>query len=123
MSVFEIEGGVPLRGTVRASGNKNAILPMIAAAMLTDQEVVLEVAEKVRMKFTRFQRSVSDKVDLKAGIRVPGKPLVIHSNNCASVCAPGMACCIRFAGRGFMVMPTGPSPLPDAPWHGTQLTA
>jgi UDP-N-acetylglucosamine 1-carboxyvinyltransferase len=42
MSLFEIEGGVPLRGTVRASGNKNAILPMIAACLLTDQEVVLD---------------------------------------------------------------------------------
>ncbi len=42
MSTFEIEGGVPLRGTVRASGNKNAILPMIAACLLTDQEVVLD---------------------------------------------------------------------------------
>ena len=42
MSTFEIEGGVALRGTVRASGNKNAILPMIAACILTDQEVVLE---------------------------------------------------------------------------------
>jgi UDP-N-acetylglucosamine 1-carboxyvinyltransferase len=41
MSVFEIEGGTPLRGTVRASGNKNAILPMIAATMLTDQPVEL----------------------------------------------------------------------------------
>lgn len=42
MSIFVIEGGVPLRGTVRASGNKNAILPMIAACILTDQEVVLD---------------------------------------------------------------------------------
>jgi UDP-N-acetylglucosamine 1-carboxyvinyltransferase len=42
MSTFEIEGGVPLRGTIRASGNKNAILPMIAACLLTDQEVVLD---------------------------------------------------------------------------------
>jgi UDP-N-acetylglucosamine 1-carboxyvinyltransferase len=42
MSTFEIEGGVPLRGTIKASGNKNAILPMIAACILTDQEVVLE---------------------------------------------------------------------------------
>ena len=42
MSIFEIEGGVPLRGTVRASGNKNAILPMIAACILTDQEVILD---------------------------------------------------------------------------------
>jgi UDP-N-acetylglucosamine 1-carboxyvinyltransferase len=42
MSIFEIEGGVPLRGTVRVSGNKNAILPMIAACILTDQEMILE---------------------------------------------------------------------------------
>ncbi len=42
MSTFEIEGGIPLRGTIKASGNKNAILPMIAACILTDQEVVLE---------------------------------------------------------------------------------
>lgn len=42
MSTFEIEGGVPLRGTVRASGNKNAILPMIAACILTDQEMILD---------------------------------------------------------------------------------
>ncbi|MDP2369019.1 UDP-N-acetylglucosamine 1-carboxyvinyltransferase [Rhodoferax sp.] len=42
MSTFEIEGGIPLRGTVRASGNKNAILPMIAACILTDQAVILE---------------------------------------------------------------------------------
>jgi UDP-N-acetylglucosamine 1-carboxyvinyltransferase len=42
MSTFEIEGGIALRGTVRASGNKNAILPMIAACILTDQEMVLD---------------------------------------------------------------------------------
>ena len=42
MSIFEIEGGVPLRGTVRVSGNKNAILPMIAACILTDQAMILE---------------------------------------------------------------------------------
>jgi UDP-N-acetylglucosamine 1-carboxyvinyltransferase len=47
MSTFEIEGGVPLRGTVRASGNKNAILPMIAACILTDQEMVLENAPDI----------------------------------------------------------------------------
>jgi UDP-N-acetylglucosamine 1-carboxyvinyltransferase len=42
MSTFIIEGGVPLKGTVRASGNKNAILPIIAACLLTDQEMVLD---------------------------------------------------------------------------------
>jgi UDP-N-acetylglucosamine 1-carboxyvinyltransferase len=41
MSTFEIEGGVALGGTVRASGSKNAVLPMIAACILTDQPVEL----------------------------------------------------------------------------------
>lgn len=36
MPGFLIEGGQPLRGTVRAAANKNGVLPMIAAALLTD---------------------------------------------------------------------------------------
>jgi UDP-N-acetylglucosamine 1-carboxyvinyltransferase len=42
MNTLEIRGGTPLRGRVRPAGNKNAVLPMIAAALLTDEEVVLE---------------------------------------------------------------------------------
>ena len=41
MSEYLIDGGVPLVGTVKASGNKNAALPCIAAALLTDEPVVL----------------------------------------------------------------------------------
>jgi len=41
MSEYLIDGGVPLDGTVRASGNKNAALPCIAAALLTDEPVIL----------------------------------------------------------------------------------
>jgi UDP-N-acetylglucosamine 1-carboxyvinyltransferase len=37
-----IEGGHPLSGTVVPSGNKNAALPILAACLLTDQEVVLD---------------------------------------------------------------------------------
>jgi len=33
---FVVEGGTPLRGTVRPAGNKNAALPMIAATLLAD---------------------------------------------------------------------------------------
>ncbi len=39
---FVIEGGHPITGRIRPSGNKNAALPLIAAALLTDDEVVLE---------------------------------------------------------------------------------
>jgi UDP-N-acetylglucosamine 1-carboxyvinyltransferase len=41
MSEYIIDGGVPLNGTVKASGNKNAALPCIAAALLTDEPVTL----------------------------------------------------------------------------------
>ncbi len=41
MSTLRITGGVPLRGSLAASGNKNAALPMIAAALLTDEKVEL----------------------------------------------------------------------------------
>jgi UDP-N-acetylglucosamine 1-carboxyvinyltransferase len=42
MQLLKIKGGRPLCGTVRAAGNKNAVLPMIAAALLTEKKVVLE---------------------------------------------------------------------------------
>jgi len=41
MSNFIIEGSFPIKGSVRASGNKNAALPCIAATLLTDEPVVL----------------------------------------------------------------------------------
>jgi UDP-N-acetylglucosamine 1-carboxyvinyltransferase len=42
MHQYRIEGGQPLNGSITASGNKNAALPCIAAAILTDEEVVLK---------------------------------------------------------------------------------
>ena len=41
MSRYLIEGGYPIRGRIKASGNKNAALPCIAATLLTDDPVVL----------------------------------------------------------------------------------
>lgn len=41
MFTYKIEGGFPIKGKLRASGNKNAALPCIAAAVLTDQPVIL----------------------------------------------------------------------------------
>ena len=41
MSVYEICGGYPIKGSIRAAGNKNSALPCIAAALLTDQPVIL----------------------------------------------------------------------------------
>jgi len=48
MDKFVIRGGDPLLGTVRVSGAKNAALPCMAAALLTDQPVILENIPQVR---------------------------------------------------------------------------
>ena len=42
MYSYLIEGGFPIKGTITASGNKNAALPCLAAALLTSEPVVLE---------------------------------------------------------------------------------
>ena len=39
---FIVEGGRRLSGTIRPAGNKNAALPILCAALLTDQPVTLE---------------------------------------------------------------------------------
>ncbi|HSH12836.1 MAG TPA: UDP-N-acetylglucosamine 1-carboxyvinyltransferase, partial [Desulfurivibrionaceae bacterium] len=41
MPSFRIEGGRPLQGTIRASGNKNAALPLMTACLMTEEPVVL----------------------------------------------------------------------------------
>lgn len=41
MYEYHIEGGFPIKGTVKASGNKNAALPCVAAALLTSEPVIL----------------------------------------------------------------------------------
>jgi UDP-N-acetylglucosamine 1-carboxyvinyltransferase len=48
MSRFVIHGGRPLSGELSVSGNKNAALPIIAATLLTDEEVVLENVPQLR---------------------------------------------------------------------------
>ncbi len=48
MDKFVIRGGNPLLGTIRISGAKNAALPAMAAALLTDEPVVLENIPQVR---------------------------------------------------------------------------
>jgi UDP-N-acetylglucosamine 1-carboxyvinyltransferase len=48
MDKFVIRGGNPLVGTVRVSGAKNSALPCMAAAILTEEEVILENVPQVR---------------------------------------------------------------------------
>jgi UDP-N-acetylglucosamine 1-carboxyvinyltransferase len=45
---FVIEGGHPLSGRLRAAGNKNGALPILAACLLTDEPVTLTNLPRIR---------------------------------------------------------------------------
>jgi UDP-N-acetylglucosamine 1-carboxyvinyltransferase len=45
---FVIEGGHPLSGRIRAAGNKNAALPILAACLLTSEPVLLHNVPRIR---------------------------------------------------------------------------
>src|SRR5215207_9529843 len=45
---FLVQGGRPLRGTVRPAGNKNAALPILAATILADGPVDLDNIPRIR---------------------------------------------------------------------------
>ncbi len=55
MPSFVVDGGQILQGTIRPAGNKNAALPAIAAALLTQDEVVLENVPRIRDVETLLQ--------------------------------------------------------------------
>jgi len=48
MEKFVITGGEPLCGEVAVAGNKNAALPIIAACLLTEEEVLLHRVPRIR---------------------------------------------------------------------------
>jgi UDP-N-acetylglucosamine 1-carboxyvinyltransferase len=48
MSTFHVEGGTPLQGRIRPSGNKNAALPCLAATLLTREPVTLDNVPRIR---------------------------------------------------------------------------
>src|ERR1700680_4224146 len=85
MDKFILRGGEPLLGTVRVSGAKNAALPCMAAALLTDQPVILENIPQVRdIQTTRnLLAAMGAEVELGYG-RAQHRTTI----NCANLAAP-----------------------------------
>ena len=48
MEKFVIDGGTPLNGTVVPAGNKNGALPILAASVLTSEELVIRNVPRIR---------------------------------------------------------------------------
>src|SRR5215467_61855 len=65
---YEVEGGCTLSGSIEPGGNKNAALPIIAAALLTDHKVTLENVPRIRDTETLVDlvRSVGAKAEWAA---------------------------------------------------------
>ena len=60
---FVIEGGHTLSGRLRAAGNKNGALPILAACLLTDEPVVLANVPRIRDVETLVELIASAGVD------------------------------------------------------------
>lgn len=55
MPKFVVQGGTRLKGSIRPTGNKNAALPMLAATLLTDEDVFLENVPRIRDVLTLIE--------------------------------------------------------------------
>ena len=67
MDKFVIRGGKPLLGTIRVSGAKNSALPCMAAAILTEDDVILENIPQVRDIETERRLLVSMGAEVELG--------------------------------------------------------
>ncbi len=74
MDKLVIEGGVPLNGSVAISGAKNAALPILAAALLTDEPLIINNVPHLRDVSTMLnllmQMGVTTSLDEKGGVEL-----------------------------------------------------
>ncbi len=67
MDKFVVRGGNPLLGTIKVSGAKNSALPCMAAAILTEDEVILENIPQVQDIETERRLLVSMGAEVQLG--------------------------------------------------------
>ena len=84
MDKLIIRGGEPLLGTVRVSGAKNAALPCMAAALLTDEPVILENIPQVRDIQTTRNLLAAMGAEVELGYGRAHHRTTIHCQNLAS---------------------------------------
>jgi len=84
MDKFVIKGGAALQGEIPTGGSKNSALPALAAALLTNEPVVLHRIPRVRDLRT-MQRLL---VDIGAKVDVQGETMRLHTADIVSPEAP-----------------------------------
>jgi UDP-N-acetylglucosamine 1-carboxyvinyltransferase len=84
MDKFVIMGGIALQGEIPTNGSKNSALPALAAALLTDEPVVLHRVPRVR-DIRTMERLL---VDIGATVDVDGQTVRIRTERIVSPEAP-----------------------------------
>lgn len=74
METFVIRGGRRLQGTVTIDGAKNAILPILAACLLTDKEIVIGAVPELRDVYTITE--VLESLGVRLRVDLPGSVTV-----------------------------------------------
>jgi UDP-N-acetylglucosamine 1-carboxyvinyltransferase len=80
MEKFVIQGGAPLSGELKAAGNKNAALPILAACLLTEEELLLHRVPRIRD--TEAQVALLERLGVEA---------VWVADNSLRLCAAGVS--------------------------------
>jgi UDP-N-acetylglucosamine 1-carboxyvinyltransferase len=84
MDKFAITGGTPLQGEIPTSGSKNSALPALAAALLTEEPVILKRIPRVR-DIRTVQRLL---VDIGSKVEAEGETVRLHTPQIVSPEAP-----------------------------------
>ncbi len=109
---YIVEGGRTLHGTIRPSGNKNAALPIVAAALLSDKVVRLNNVPHIRDIETLMQliRSVGVSVEWTAPNSLSIHAAVVHARDldpelCAKIRASILLAAPLLARCGEITLP------------------
>jgi UDP-N-acetylglucosamine 1-carboxyvinyltransferase len=99
MARFIVDGGTPLRGEIHPAGNKNEVLPLIAAALLTDEPVTLHNVPRIRdvrgmLEIASALGATVDEVDAHS-VRITG---TIRSTEVPAALAGEIRTSLLFAG-------------------------
>ena len=84
MGRFIINGGIPLRGEAAVSGAKNSALPLLAACLLTEEEVVLHNCPRIGDVFS--MQGILEK--LGAHVRFSGNTICVAAKEIETVAMP-----------------------------------
>ena len=98
---FVIEGGRPLRGSIRAAGNKNGALPILAACVLTGEPVTLTNVPRIRDVDTMVELFV----DLGGDASWTGPNELLVNAAGASKFAPDIGLCSKMRASFLLAGP------------------